>query len=206
MSTKKTDYPDWAEKYRGKGRTVLKTKNGYALYECTSVYVKGGPPKSKSTYLGKITEKEGFVPKKTNTGTAPVYVEYGLSHIILMNFKREIKRHIYQCSDDLMYLGVIRYIFGSSDLAFLRHSYLTYGEAERLHEIAEKIGGKKIDRVSDFIRKKIVERIPDESERRYVERLLMLCVVESGPASTRKPAFPDEAKSILEAHNMKYER
>lgn len=129
-----------------------------------------------------------------------------MSHIILINFKREIKRHIYQCSDDLMFLGVIRYIFGSSELVFLQHSYLTYGEAERLHEVAVKIGRKKIDRVSDFIQGKIAERIPDESERRCVERLLMLCVVESGPASKRKPAIPNEAKNILEAHGMKYER
>lgn len=32
-------YPDWAEKYRGKGRTIRKVRNGYGLYQCTSVYV-----------------------------------------------------------------------------------------------------------------------------------------------------------------------
>lgn len=31
-------YPDWVEKYRGKGRTIRKVRNGYGLYACTSTY------------------------------------------------------------------------------------------------------------------------------------------------------------------------
>ena len=55
-------YPDWAEKYRGKGRTIRKVRNGYGLYQCTSVYVSGQKyPKSIQKYLGMITEKDGFI-------------------------------------------------------------------------------------------------------------------------------------------------
>ena len=62
---KTVTYPDWVEKYRGEGRTIRKTKNGYALYECTSVYVKGlNYPKSVQKYLGRITENDGFIPNK----------------------------------------------------------------------------------------------------------------------------------------------
>ena len=50
-------YPDWVEKYRGKGRTIRKVRNGYGLYACTSTYSPGQKyPKSVSTYLGMITE------------------------------------------------------------------------------------------------------------------------------------------------------
>jgi hypothetical protein len=60
-------YPDWAEKYRGKGRTIRKVRNGYGLYQCTSVYVSGQKyPKSIQKYLGMITEKNGFIRRIYN--------------------------------------------------------------------------------------------------------------------------------------------
>ena len=74
-------YPDWAEKYRGPGRTIRKVRNGYGLYECTSTYQPGQKyPKSVQTYLGMITEKDGFIPKKTDLTVTPVAtrsMEYG---------------------------------------------------------------------------------------------------------------------------------
>lgn len=84
-------YPDWVEKYRTKGRTIRKTKNGFALYECTSIYVKGLKyPKSVQKYLGRITENEGFIPKQIPMSNS--FLEYGLSHFIIVNFKRELLR------------------------------------------------------------------------------------------------------------------
>ena len=38
---KKNVYPEWAEKFRAKGKTIRKVRNGYGLYECTSTYVPG---------------------------------------------------------------------------------------------------------------------------------------------------------------------
>ena len=57
-------YPEWAEKFRGKERTIRKVRDGYGLYQCTSVYQPGQKyPKSVQKYLGMITEKDGFIPK-----------------------------------------------------------------------------------------------------------------------------------------------
>ena len=89
---KKLSYPAWVEKYRGKGRTIRKVGDGYGLYECTSQYVKGQRyPKSVQKYLGMISEEEGFIPKHV-TPLNPKYIEYGLSHFILVNFKRDLMR------------------------------------------------------------------------------------------------------------------
>jgi hypothetical protein len=57
---KKIVYPERAEKYRTKGHTIRKVRDGYGLYRCTSLYVKGSYPKSVQEYLGMITEKYGL--------------------------------------------------------------------------------------------------------------------------------------------------
>ena len=108
-------YPDWAEKYRGPGRTIRKVRNGYGLYECTSTYQPGQKyPKSVQTYLGMITEKDGFIPKKTDLTVTPVAtrsMEYGLSHFIMANFRRDLMRSVYDASEYMIIYGVIYFIF-----------------------------------------------------------------------------------------------
>lgn len=131
MSRRTVEYPDWVEKFRGKGRTIRKIKDGYGLSQCTSEYVKGGPPKSKQVYLGIITEKDGFIPKKTG-GSAPAYIEYGFSKFLMQNFKRDITRRSYQCSEQLLESGIIFYIFGSIDDVYLQLSYLTYSHVDQI--------------------------------------------------------------------------
>ena len=202
MSRRTVEYPDWAEKFRGKGRTIRKIKDGYGLYQCTSEYVKGGLPKSKQVYLGIITEKDGFIPKKTGE-TAPAYIEYGFSSFLIQNFKRDILRHVYHCSDQLLELGIILYMFGSTEEAYLRGSYLTYSHVEQLKDYISNVDGKRIIRVSSVITELLEKRIADENERNMLRNLLMLCVVETGPNSVRKPALPDAVQELLVKYDFK---
>lgn len=203
MSKQKNVYPDWAEKFRGKGRTIRKVKDGYGLYECTSEYVKGGPPKAKQKYLGMITEKDGFIPKKTGD-QGPVYLEYSLSRLIALNFRREVMRHVFQCSEDLFRIGIIEFIFGSSDSIYLQSSYLTYSEAARLSELREKVSDQKIQRISSLISDTFDRKITEEKDRQIIKGLMLLCVVESGPRSVRKPEIPKDVMDILEKYGLKY--
>ena len=91
MAFKKNEYPEWVEKYRAKGRTIRKTKDGYALYHVTSEYRRGQAPRQIQEYLGKITEEDGFVPKRTDKERR--FIEYGLSHMIWCSMRGEIVRH-----------------------------------------------------------------------------------------------------------------
>ena len=202
MSRRTVEYPDWAEKFRGKGRTIRKIKDGYGLYQCTSEYVKGGYPKSKQVYLGIITEKDGFIPKKTG-GSAPVYIEYGFSSFLMQNFKRDITRKVYQCSEQLLELGIIRYMFGSTADSYLRASYLTYSHVEQLTEYAANVDVKRIERVSNVIDGLLTHRIPDADELRMLKTLLLLCVVEAGPESVRKPALPEAVQALYTKYEFK---
>ena len=164
MAKRTNVYPDWAEKFRGKGRTIRKTKDGYALYKCTSEYVKGGPPKSKQEYLGMITEKDGFIPKRTG-GKEAVYLEYGLSHLAVSNFRREFMRHVFQGSDELFKLGIIAFVFGSAEEVYIRSSYLTYSDADRFCEINGKTDVRKIERARSVISDAFCQKVPEESDR-----------------------------------------
>ena len=203
MANKKNVYPDWAEKFRAKGRTIRKVKNGYALYECTSEYVKGAAyPKAKQKYLGMITEKEGFVPKKSDAPD-PIYLEYGLSIFLRMNFRREVMRHVFDFTDEIFWIGIIDFIFGDISEVYLKSSALTYADADRLTEIAGKTKRDKISRVSSVIANALENKIPDEHERNTLRNLLMLCVVEDGPFR-KKPHIPEEVLTIIESHGLKY--
>ena len=204
MAKLKNTYPDWAEKYRGKGKTIRKTKYGYGLYECTSEYVKGSHPKSKSVYLGMITEKDGFIPKKSSGDSSPLFIEYGLSHLIRLNFRQTVRRHTFDFSDDVFYLGILSFVFGDIDDVYIRSSYLTYADAERLCELNKKLSKKKIELIASRINDALQKAIPDAKERNMVRNLLMICTVESGPASSRKPDIPDEVRDILIRCGLKW--
>ena len=122
---KKNVYPEWAEKFRAEGKTIRKVRNGYGLYECTSTYVPGQKyPKSVQKYLGMITEKDGFIPKKSVSDTASFSIEYGLSHFIISNFKRDLQRSVFNSDMAVVVLGTVFYIFGSIDPAFLSSSLM----------------------------------------------------------------------------------
>ena len=203
MRNRTNAYPDWAEKYREKGKTIRKTKYGYALYHCTSEYVQGGRPKLKQTYLGMITEEDGFIPKKED-GKEPSYIEYGFSHFLKVNFKRDVSRSVYALTEDLFFLGIIRFIFGSVEDIYIHASYLTYGKADVYCELSRKIAGKKIDRVSEAIQSAYVSKVPDEQNRMLISNLLLLNVVEAGPASSRKPRLPQELGEIFRKYGLRY--
>ena len=203
MANKKNTYPDWAEKFRTKGKTIRKVRNGYGLYECTSEYVKGGYPKTKQKYLGMITEKDGFIPKKTDTEGA-VYLEYGLSHLVRANFHRYVMRHICGCSEELYALGVIQFMFGDTKDIYLKSSYATYSSVEGLCLLRDKITQKKISSVSAAIERGFAEKVPEDADREMIRKILMLCVVESGPRSVRKPSVPKDVSEMLEKWGLKF--
>ena len=143
-------YPDWAEKYRGKGRTIRKVRNGYGLYQCTSVYVSGQKyPKSIQKYLGMITEKDGFIPKKSDKPDSSDLVEYGLSTLIFLNFKRDLQRSVFNGDQDLICtrLAIVYYLYHSFQPAFLGLTWLTCSDP-KLYEIAGKAGSRNITMLS----------------------------------------------------------
>ena len=202
MKTKNV-YPDWVEKYRKPGITIRKVKSGYGLYHCTSVYDKTlGYPKSVQEYLGMVTEQNGFIPKRS-LHKAPVYVEYGLSHFVVTNFKRDLIRSSYQAFEDLLILGVIQYLFDSCAPVFIRSSFISFGKEEHLIHYQQNIRPNRIKSISIKIDKMMRQHIPDETERNVLIKLLSLCVIDKNNP-TVFPEIPKAVKEICERNGLKY--
>ena len=197
-------YPEWAEKYRTKGRTIRKVRNGYGLYQCTSEYVKGQKyPKSVQKYLGMITEDKGFIPKGHSVSSKRQYIEYGLSHFIMKNFKRDLARSLNSGSEEMVILGIIFYMFGALSETFIRSTYLTHGMEDKLIErFNGGVAAQRLSRVRNKIQKLLEERIPDEADRNTLVKLLFLSVIdkESEPESFEpNPAVIE----IIERYGLK---
>ena len=196
-------YPDWAEKYRGKGRTLRKVRDGYGLYECTSVYVKGEKyPRSRQTYLGMITETDGFIPKKSGSLSGQ-YLEFGLSHFIMANFRRDLERCTFGGSEDIVLLGIVFFIFSSIDDVFLQATYLAKDKMSALKDrIGKGISEKRLRTVSNKIEALLIQKIPDDHDRSVLVRLLYLTVIDrsSVPESV---VYPDAVKTVAERYGLK---
>ena len=203
MAFKKNEYPEWVEKYRAKGRTIRKTKDGYALYHVTSEYRRGQAPRQIQEYLGKITEEDGFVPKRTDKERR--FIEYGLSHMIWCSMRREIVRHFVSPDYDMVRIAIVMHVFGSSDAGIMGLSYLTYSDADRLAGILRKLSPESIERCGAAVDNALRRRIGDGPDLLTLERLLMLCVVEPGPGSSRKPSVPGQASALMEKYGLRYE-
>lgn len=198
-------YPEWAEKFRGKERTIRKVRDGYGLYQCTSVYQPGQKyPKSVQKYLGMITEKDGFIPKKSVAPSVPSRcLEYGLSHFIMANFRRDLCRSAYSSSEVIVILGVLQYIFGDVNEVFIRSSYLCIGKEEELLErLSKGISPIRIKRMTNTIEKLIAGKIPDEKERNILVKLLFLTAIHEN-ADPQSAVYPSKAIEIAEKYGVK---
>lgn len=200
---KKNVYPEWAEKFRAKGKTIRKVRNGYGLYECTSTYVPGQKyPKSAQKYLGMITEKDGFIPKKSVSDTASFSIEYGLSHFIISNFRRDLQRSVFNSDMAVVVLGIIFYIFGSIDPAFLSSSYLSIHFERDIVKIADSASVRRVKAVSNKISALLKEKIPDENDRILLTGLLLLCTI-SDKNSPDTLAYPETVTELAERYGLK---
>lgn len=188
MGREKTiEYPEWVEQYRGKGVTIRKVKDGYGLYRCTTK-TENSSRRCIQEYLGMVTEKDGFIPKRT---APPLQLlEYGLSHVIWRNYGADLKRRAYSGGENLAKLGVILFIKGSLDGESIRSSYLTYKDAAQLEELAGKVQRERIERLADFIEESLHKRIPDKWQyRSFISGLLLLpAVIMTGTIKKYDPS------------------
>ena len=202
MSKVINKYPDWVEKYRGKGKTIRKTAYGYGLYKCTSVYDKEkGYPRSIQEFLGVIDKDKGFIPK-VKKNSSPKYIEYGLSTFIMLNFKREIKRCAYGSGKDerLIKIGIINFIFDTYSKQLVKHSYLTYLDDDILNYV-DSVNQKRVKTISKKIDELFKLKIQDEKERLDLINILKLSVIDK--ETLIKPVISEEIKDIIDKAGLK---
>lgn len=195
-------YPEWVEKYRKKGVTIRKTKYGYGLYRCTSVYVKGAKyPRSVQEFLGMVYEDKGFVPKSEKKEyRKPHYLEYGLSFFLMNNFHRELLRSSYDRNEDIVKLGIIEYIFHNHSEISLSNCYLSFND-ERLREYSFKASDKRIHTIVLNIQRLLSEKIKDRKDLDDLINLLRLSVYDLN--NDVFPQMSEELKTLAEKYGVK---
>ncbi len=194
-------YPEWVERYREKGRTIRKVRDGFGLFRVSSEVQKDGTKKVVQEYLGMITQDQGFVPKKGTKDSR--FLEYGLSHLICINFGNDLKRSTFMGNMDLVKLGIIRYIFGDVDDESIRSSLLTYRDCERLSELARKISPNQVETMDSRIEDLLKKRIKQRSDLHAIVHTLLMCHAEILVDGIKKTSIPERTLSLLKKYDLK---
>lgn len=76
-----SSYPDWVLKYKSKGVYITKKKDAYYLYRAHSQRIKGTAKVNRifDGYIGRVTEKDGFIPVKDKITGDIVVFDFGLT-------------------------------------------------------------------------------------------------------------------------------
>lgn len=198
------ELPEWAKIYKTKGHQVRKVGREYSLYRVTSRKVEGKSyPVLQQTYLGRITEKEGFIPARVQLTTRTKTMEFGLTDFIMRNFRRDLERSIFNSAagfkEDTIRIAVIYHVFGATTEGVIRSTALSLGHEARLIEIGAR-RSKTVERLSAKIGELMSAAIPDGDDRKTLECLLRNCVATSEDAIN---GYCDEADEIIERWKMK---
>lgn len=98
---KKYNLPAWVEKYKEKGKTIKIRKGNYYLYESKCIYDKTKTNKhyTKDTYLGRITEEDGFiqVKKKNNVQPENLYSKIYGSYLLFTKLGNDVLERLNKC-------------------------------------------------------------------------------------------------------------
>lgn len=123
------NYPDWVLAHKKKGTYVNKVGDRYYLYAAHSERVKGSGRVRRvcDGYLGRITEKDGFIPAENKLKNAPEVFEIGLSHVVVSvseRIRKGLKRSFPRYGDAVYACSVLAYIYDEYSPELFEHSFL----------------------------------------------------------------------------------
>lgn len=202
------DMPSWATKYKGKNKSLKYLGNDkYGLYEVTSKYDPSlGYSKSIQSFIGVISKDKGLVLKKRKVDDNTAYLEYGLSHFIYLNFKRNIQRSIGKGDsvyiDYLIKLIIVKYVFGQIYDEYLDMTYLCIDKVNEIKEYKNKISDVRINNGAKRINTYLSKIIQDEKELNLLINHLRLITIK---ASQDVNVFiNDDLKGLLDKYGFKF--
>jgi hypothetical protein len=124
------DYPKWVLKYKKKGTYVNRVKDTYYLYAAHSERIPGTSKVRRVSdgYLGRITEKDGFIPAKDKVAGEVLVYEYGL-HMTALNLADDIHKGLHKefgrIADHIIVMGILLATGGLADPDHYKASYLS---------------------------------------------------------------------------------
>jgi hypothetical protein len=124
------DYPDWVMVHKKKGTYINVVSGKYYLYAAHSERVPGTKKVRRISdgYLGRITEKEGFIPAKGKMSDGIDVYEFGLSETIMRlcpKIHAGLRREFRVNADYVMVAGTLIVMYGSVRREFYESSWLS---------------------------------------------------------------------------------
>lgn len=203
-----SEMPSWVLKYKGKNKSIKYLGNDrYGLYEVTSKYDKElGYSRSKQTFLGVITSESGLVLKKRKINDEADYLEYGLSHFVYINFKRDIQRSLHSTdsvqTDLLIKLVIVNYVFNDTSDASISMCYLCINDIDELIEYRDKITNARINQASNKINTLLKGKVSDITDYNALINYLRLIVVRKD--EDIHIHINDNLKGLLDKYGYKF--
>lgn len=199
---KKNDLPAWAKKHDGKGIAFRKRGDSFAVFRVSSHREQGKKyPVLDQTYLGTVSERDGFSPGNERAKTDDVLLECGLSHFVMANFHRELLRSVFNSSPDLadnkIAAAIVLFLYGAITPRTVRLTCVAYGR----EDVIVRLGSSSLPSL-DNLRKRIEslfrERFGDENDRND-----LICILRqemSDPRSREFSGYTEDARKIMEKY------
>jgi hypothetical protein len=124
------EYPDWVMEHKKKGSYVNRVGDTYYLYAAHSERVKGTDKVRRVSdgYLGRITEKGGFIPAKRKLSSEVRAHEYGLSWTVVSScgkIRSGLRREFKANADTVFAAGALLFMHGAVRPCFFEVSGLS---------------------------------------------------------------------------------
>jgi hypothetical protein len=116
---RKAEYPEWVMPHKKKGTYVNRVGDTYYLYAAHSERVKGTDKVRRVSdgYLGRITEKDGFIPAKRKLSSEVRAHEYGLSWAVVSScgkIRSGLRREFRANADAVFAAGALLFMHGEA--------------------------------------------------------------------------------------------
>ena len=159
----KSNYPDWVLSHKPKGVYVNKVGDTYYLYKAHCVYDKttGKKIRVSDGNIGRVTEKDGFIPVKDKVRGGIVVYEYGLYlflSTLLKDTYKSLKSSFKTYSDSIVSLALLS--FSTFDYIDTGLFYI-YKKTNPNHFLKEEVI-QQAERVKSMIEHFLTTRVSSE--------------------------------------------
>ena len=199
---KKNDLPLWAQKYDGRGITFRKRGDSFILIKVSSHRDKGKKyPVISQTYLGTVSEKDGFSPSNEKAKTNDVLLECGLSHFIMANFHRDLLRSTFnsakKLADNKIAAAIVLFLYGSITPRTIKLTSISIG----LEGTILKLGASSKSSLDNLVKR--IENLFKETFEDETDRNDLICILKQemvDPRNNEFNGYTEAAKEILKKY------
>jgi hypothetical protein len=200
------DYPDWVLKHKKKGTYINRVGDKYYLYAAHSERVAGTDKvvRVSDGYLGRITEKDGFIPARKKLSGDVFAYEYGLSAVVISEctyIRKQLSREYRDAVDFVVVSGALTYMFGRATQELYESSWISvHFPGLDISRVSTEKQITGIERVRRMLSGILSKRFGED----HAEAMLLLPLIRMIKMGSEKhlAVIPKGAIAFIEKHNL----